>query len=432
MRLRYGTGLGLLLAVLCHCQNSPPPGLNTPTPDLPDRAPNVLLIVADDLGWADLNCYGNPLVRSPHLDELARGGVQFLQAYAAGPAEPAGDVGLQTGFYPARGEPASGARTVANYAAEQGYRTAYVGRWPFVRSLRSAGYATSFGVHAAAPDSYYHPFWKAAPPADLLAASREGDYLPDVLTDRALDYLDRWQDSVWLMTVRYYAPAAPVEGRADRVRAYRQLIDSTHWRRFPTVPYAAMVDVVDENVGRLLDRLEATGQAAHTLVVFTSDNGGLDRALPGRAGRHTPPTDNGLLRGGKGDLFEGGVRVPLLLRYPAFATTRQATATPAHGTDVAATVLDAISDGRPVPQTDGRSLLPVLRGQALPVRPLFWANDGGAAVRYGDHKLLWERGTDSLRYYDLAARPEEDLPLAEPPGEVDLARRLRRWRRAVE
>lgn len=402
--------------------------------------PNVLLIVADDLGWADLNCYGNPLVRSPHLDELARAGVQFMQAYAAAPLGYPSRLALQTGLYPAR----IGKRgldetteTIAQLARRAGFTTAHVGKWGMGQGAAAPekqGYDHVFAAAADYPDSYYHPFFTTTPLPDLLAESQPGDYLTDKLTDHALDWLAA-QNSSWLLSLSFYAPHAPLEGRKDQVAAYQQLIDTTHWRKFPNPVYAAMVSVIDENVGRLVSFLRETGQLDNTLIIFTSDNGGLDQAISGKLGRHTPPTDNGILRGGKGSLYEGGIRVPFLLHFPAYATTTYATLEPVIGTDVFPTVGAALSMGEYAASPDGRSLLPLLRGEQLKERTLFWRFAGAGdypaarAARRGDFKVYYDEASDSSTYFNLGALPDESLKMAVPPEGGRLFEALMEWGR---
>lgn len=409
--------------------------------DAPDHEPyNVLLIVADDLGWADLNCYGNPLVKSPNLDALARAGVQFMQAYAAAPVGRPSRLALQTGLSPnrtAHGQSDTDYVTLAEMAQRAGLRTAHIGKWGLGTGARAParqGYQHVFAAAENHPDSYYYPFFNQTPLPDLLAETKPGDYLTDKLTDHAINLLERWQDSTWLLSLSYYAPHVPLEGRADQVAAYRALVDSTHWRPFPRLEYAAMISVIDENVGRIVATLKATGQLERTLIIFTSDNGGLDYALTGQPlARHTPPTDNGILRAGKGTLYEGGIRVPLIVHFPAWATTHQATLEQVTGTDVFPSVGEALYLKDYAKSPDGRSFLPVLRGETPRLRTLFWeapypGPEGPAgAARRGDFKMYLATETDSVTYFNIGALPDESLRMAEPP-EGDLLREWKRWR----
>jgi len=409
---------------LASCADTAAPA-SAPEPEGPK--PNVLIIVADDLGWADLNCYGNPLVQSPHLDDLARRGVQFMQAYAAAPVGQPSRKALQSGLYPHRigpGDLEDNLETLGELARQAGLRTAHVGKWGMgTPGPKAQGYDRVFAAADHHPDSYYHPFFEENPLADLLAESADGDYLTDVLTDHALDLLSAWQDSTWLLSLNFYAPHVPLEGREDRVKTYRQLVDSTHWRKFPTLEYAAMISVIDENVGRLIDFLDTSGRLENTLIIFTSDNGGLDVAAEGKLARHTPPTDNGILRAGKGTLYEGGIRVPFIVHYPDWATTKYASLEPVIATDVFPTVGAALGLAEYAESPDGRSLLPLLRGERVKPRSLVWRSpfNGPAgpasAVRRGDYKLYRDDATDSLTYFNIKALPDESLRMVgEPAG----------------
>lgn len=379
----------------------------------------MLLIVADDLGWADLNCYGNPLVKSPHLDELARRGIQFMQAYAAAPVGPPSRAALQTGLYPGKdGQLSTRHETLGELAHHAGLATAHIGKWGLGtgnQAPEKRGYQHVFAAANTHPDDYYHPFFTEPPLADLLSETKPGDYLTDKLTDHTLDLIDSWRDTTWLISLNYYTPHVPLKAREDQVTAYRQLVDSTHWRKFPTLAYAAMVSTLDENIGRIVTALEASGQLENTLIVFTSDNGGLHLPATGKLFPNTPPTDNGILRGGKGMLYEGGIRVPFIVHFPAYATSRYASLAPVIGTDVFPTVAAALSQDYRAQNPDGRSLLPLLHGEHMRERTLFWSSpyDGpegpASAARYGDFKLYRDDGRDSLTWFNLREYPDESL-----------------------
>lgn len=405
MFLPYRLVLLLGLALLSACQSDPapaPPPVTVPS----GEAPNILLIVADDLGWADLDCYGNFLVKSPRLDELARNGVQFMHAYAAAPTGPPSRAALLTGRRPEdldTNAVNARLRTLADLAHHHGHRTAHVGRWSAGTSPAELGFDRTAALHPGPPTSYYPPYFEQ-PPADLLTEDKE-QYLTDLVTDRALEVLREWRADRWLMSLNFYAPHVPLEGRRDQVQFYHDLIDSTHWRRFPVPEYAAMVAVIDENVGRLVDFLRESGQLDNTLIVFTSDNGGVDYPIAGPLGRHTPPTDNGILRGGKGSLFEGGIRVPFIVHHPGLVTDRHANLQPVSGLDVYPTVAALFGD---VPEgLPGTSLLPALRGEHLPRRELRWSTAAAEAVRRGNIKRLRDLRRDSVVYFDLEAFPDE-------------------------
>ena len=415
MSFRLRVVLALALLYLAACSPNPAPASAPENADSPPiTPPNVLVIVADDLGWADLDCYGNFLVKSPHLDGLARNGVQFMQAYAAAPTGPVSRATLLTGT--ARPTPRD--RSLADLAHHLGHRTAHLGRWTLAAPPADYGFERSYATQAGSPTSFHHPFFTDNPPADLLARSQPEDYLTDVLTDQCLDVLREWRNEPWLVHLNYYAPHLPLEGRRDRVQFYRDLIDSTHWRRFPVPEYAAMVAGIDENVGRIVSFLDSTDQLANTLVIFTSDNGGLADPVAGHP--LTPPTDNGILRGGKGSLYEGGIRVPFIVHYPAYVSERSANRTPVTGADVFPTVAAAL--GSPTTKSSGTSLLPLLRGGQLPRRTLTWRAPAyppypaATAARRDNFKRYTATEQDSTTVFDLEAFPDESTPAS---GAVD-------------
>ncbi|MEL7159474.1 MAG: sulfatase [Bacteroidota bacterium] len=454
-----------ILTFFVTCKPSPAPA-NAPEKETV-RAPNILLIVADDLGWADLNCYGNPLIETPNLDALARRGIQCLDGYASAPVCSPSRASIQTGLHPARigmtehlhgyydnpDWPLSPPRipqgldleheTIGELAQRAGYFTAHVGKWHLGNQdfhPSKQGYDRTYaGGHYGLPKSFYYPFFDGEPFPDLLAATKEGDYLTDALTDHALELMDEWQGANWLISLNFYAPHVPIQGRKDWVEHYQNVIAATHYRKFPTLEYAAMVSTIDENVGRLVDALEAQEQLDSTLIIFLSDNGGLHvREVPG-FDQHTPPTDNGILRTGKGYVYEGGIRIPFIVHYPAIAETERASLEPVVTTDIYPTLCELFGRQDFSPSPDGRSLLPLLRGETPEERTLYWhfphySPQGGkpaAAVRRGDHKLYLDYERDSVTYFNVRALPDESRGMPTGPEGSDLREALRVWKREV-
>jgi len=417
----------LALLFLVACNSSPAPAAAPDAEEPPVPGPNVLLLVADDLGWADLNCYGNPLVETPNIDALARRGTQFMQAYAAAADGRATRSSLQTGLYPARtGSSLLGQETMGELAQRAGYFTAHVGKWDLDDDPLQHGYDRAFAA-CPPPDSFYYAFYREAACPDLLAATKRGDYLTDVLTDHTLDILQEWQGNQWLIALNFYAPHVPIQGRKDWVQRYQELVNATHYRKFPRLPYAAMVSTIDENVGRIVRALEASGELDNTFIVLLSDNGGLANIGPLGQEKHTPPTDNGILRGGKGDIYEGGIRIPFIVHYPAIGTDFTASQTPVITNDVFPTLAELFGRNDYSPSPDGRSLLPLLTGEDPAPRTLFWEDSANqhAAARRGVYKMHTLR--DTAYYFHLEHLPDESRTLAAPPADLDLARELDEW-----
>jgi arylsulfatase A len=400
------------LLFLASCTSDTAPA-SAPTAN--EDPPNVLLIVVDDLGWADLNCYGNPLIQTVNIDALARNGVQFMQGYAAAPTGVASRAGLQSGLAPSRiNKPETGLEaryeTIGELAQRADYFTAHIGKWDLGADPLKQGYDRSFAAgNRQQPDSYYHPFFTDNAFPELAAATKTGDYLADALTDNALQLMDEWDGQPWLISLNFYGPHVPIEGRQDWVKHYKELLAETHYRKFPTVEYAAMVSTIDANIGRLIQELKAQGQLDNTLIIVTSDNGGLDVAAPDTLARHTPPTDNGILRSGKGSLYEGGIRVPFIVHYPAKTTETKASAHPVISTDIFPTLAELFGRNDYSPSPDGQSLLPLLQGKTPKERTLRWSHNGISAERTGDVKTIIKG--DSTFRYNLLVGPGERVPL---------------------
>lgn len=421
------------------------------------RPPNIVLFLVDDLGWSDTGAYGNTYHRTPGIDALARRGLRFTHAYAAAPVCSPSRAALLTGVAPARlgltdwlpGPPADGRHnvlppalppglpagvpTLAERLAARGYATALVGKW----HLGGDGYGPGdrgFGIHiggdaTGTPRSYFWPYRDAEGQMPGLQAGRPGEYLTDRLTIEAEHFIEANRDRPFFLYLAHYAVHVPMQARPD--------LDA-RWRAVPRpagVPsgatYAAMLESVDASLADILATLDRLGLADRTLVVFTSDNGGLVTA----EGPGTPPTTNAPLRAGKGSLYEGGLRVPLVMAGAGVARTGATESAPVSAMDLYATLAALGGDGQGA--RDGASFAPVLAGAARESRPLFWhyphwspqGGRPGGVVREGDWKLIEFYDDGHVELYDLARDPGEarDLAAAEPARAARLQGMLHDW-----
>jgi arylsulfatase A-like enzyme len=384
--------------------------------------PNVLFILADDLGWGDLSCYGRPDYRTPNLDRLASEGTRFTQAYSASPVCTPTRVAFATGRYPQRTpvgleEPLQWQKnlreskrdpglppehpTVASLLKAAGYRTALVGKWhmgylPRYGPLKS-GYEEFFGIMSGANDFFTHK--DAFGEGDLfemeVPVERAG-YMTDLLTERAVQFITRRHERPFYLSLHYTAPHWPWEGPRDEAtsRALGQGYAGMTAGGSLKI-YAEMMRSLDEGVGRVMRALSAARLERDTLVVFTSDNGGERFSF------------NWPFRGEKFQLYEGGIRVPAIARWPgaipAGRTSDQASIT----MDWTATFI-AAAGARPDPSypLDGLDLLPTLRG-ARPAfeRTLFWRHRNDGAARRGRWKYLRDDADEYL--FDLMTDERE-------------------------
>ncbi|GGP95503.1 sulfatase-like hydrolase/transferase [Streptomyces roseolilacinus] len=412
-------------------------------PDRRSPRPDILFVLGDDLGWADLSSYGSPHIRTPHLDRLARGGVRFTQAYSGSATCSPTRFSLYTGRYPGRtegglAEPIADRSvglepthpTLASLLRQAGYRTALIGKWhcghlPDYSPVRS-GWEEFFGNFGGALEYYsklglggeYDLYEGDAPYKDLR-------YYTRILTERAVEYVQREHDRPWLLNLNFTTPHWPwiadgdTEASAEIVRRVRAGEPGALWHRDggSVGKYAQMVEDLDRSVGRVLAALRRSGRERDTLVVFASDNGGERFSY------------NWPLSGNKGSLLEGGIRVPTILRWPARVDGGQVSHEPVFSPDWTATLLE-VAGARPDPAhpLDGTSLAGyLLRGERLPERPLFWRVRGERALRLGDWK--YHRGQDGReRLFHLASdqREQADRAAARPALLADLRARWER------
>ncbi len=415
--------------------------------------PNVILILADDLGWADLACYGHPFHETPNLDRLADEGMRFTDAYAASCVCSPTRSSIMTGKYPARndltiwlgghgGAPAADHMaleevTIAEALKEHGYATAHVGKWhlgtePYYPEHQGFDINVA-GTLAGSPAGGYF-----LPNKMNLPEMTEGTYLTDRLTDECLEVIDRWREKPFFIYMSYHTVHTPIQGRKDLVEYYRQKLGRDD--KYNPV-YAAMVHCLDESVGRITKKLDELSLADRTMVIFSSDNGGFSHSR----GRKNDVTTNKPLRLGKGYCYEGGHREPMIVRYPPLVKPGSTCRTPVISTDFYPTILQlAGAPPKPDQHADGMSIFPLLAdpGAELLRKTLYWhyphsSPQGGTpsgAIRDGDLKLIEFFNDDRIEVYNLAEDigEQSDLSDSMPDEARQLHEKLSAWREAVD
>ncbi len=429
--------LALLLALILPAASSPQS----------DR-PNFVIFLVDDLGWTDLGCFGSSFYETPHIDRLAAQGMKFTHAYSACTVCSPTRASLMTGKYPARlhvtdwiaGHKQPKAKlkvpdwtmhlaheevTIAEALKGAGYATASIGKWhlgPPAYFPEKQGFDLNRGgSDKGQPPSYFSPY-----KIPTLEEGEKGEYLTDRLTTEALAFLDSNKDRPFLLYFPHYGVHTPLQAKKALVEKYQAKAKAGADHSNAT--YAAMIESVDDSVGRVVAKLDELKLSSRTVIVFTSDNGGLLRS-----------TSNRPLRAGKGSAYEGGVRVSLIVRWPGAVKAGTVCATPVITPDHAATMLD-LAGAKPA--VDGLSLVPLLKGTGgLSRDAIFWHyphyHPGGAtphgAIRQGDLRLVEFFEDGRVELYDLKEDVGEtkDLAAARPEIARELRKRLADWRAAV-
>lgn len=419
------------------------------------KKPNIVLIMADDLGWMDLHCQGNSNLDTPALDRLASQGMRFTDGYAAAPVCTPTRAAIMTGRSPARlgitnhapGNPdhvsettkLKGAQwntylplhhvTLAEQLKSAGYKTGFIGKWHLShRSKQDSGGPTEpqlrpefqgfdlniGGCRLGGPPSYFEPYR-----IPNITPRRNGDYLPDRLADEAISFLDDHQDNPFFLCWWCYSVHYPIEAPEELVEKYRK-------REGVENPgYAAMIEGMDRSVGRVLQRVNDLGLGEDTLIIFTSDNGSLFGNLP--------------LKKNKGHLYEGGIRVPWIARWTSKIQPGSICSTPVISTDLFPTIIAAAGSEISEGGEDGENLMPLLHQSGTLQRDAIYfhypnyafhkQNRLGAAIREGDHKLIRWYDNDELELYNLKEDlgEKKDLSTTQPELAKRLNSKLSQW-----
>ena len=455
------------------------PGCGTPEPQgQPERPPNVLMIMIDDLGWTDLHVQGNDRLETPVIDQLAAEGMRFTDNYAASPVCSPTRAAVITGQSPARlaitnhitgnqdqfqpqGASLRAAEmfnhlglehvTLAERLKGAGYATAFLGKWHLSGtndelSTREPSRRPEFqgfdvnigGVSFGGPPSYFDPYRNPA-----IEDREAGEYLTYRLADEAIGFIDEHKGEPFFVALWPYTVHWPMDAPQELVDKYAHRPGfGDHGNGIEaSTRYAAMIEAMDTAIGRVLAKLDELDLAEETLVIFTSDNGGLTQ----RNGRHDGFTENLPLRRGKGSAYEGGVRVPTIIRWPGVTSAGTVCDEPIMTIDYYPTLLEMLGingDAGHNESIDGQSIKRLLENPAATIdRSLYWhyphyhaGGDGPySAVRNGNYRLIEFHEDKSVRLYDLANDLGEQTDLAqEMPKKVDALRsQLHQWRVSV-
>jgi arylsulfatase A-like enzyme len=419
--------------------------------------PNVIVILTDDLGVNDLGYTGSKFYETPHIDQLAKDGVQFTQAYSSSTVCSPTRAALLTGKYPARlhltdwihGHPApsnakvkipnwqkfisSDTTTLPQQFKSAGYSTALIGKWHLTPNTKTSENLDEYsplkygfdinigGNHLGQPGSFFSPY-----KIPNLKDGPTNEFLTDRESDEAVKFIELNQTKPFFLYLAHYAVHQPIAGKPDVIKKFEQKNNSNIKKHNAT--YAALISSVDDSLGKIRETLKRLKLSDNTIIVFTSDNGGLPQV-----------TDNSPYRDGKGSAYEGGVRVPFIIYWPKASANQSTEPTPIQSIDIYPSLVEMTGITSQTSTIDGVSLVPLLKSSAaLPVRDLFWHyphyhRSGGArpysAIRSGDYRLIhfYEDNRDEL--YNLAKDPSESQDLSNTEIEIKdkLKKKLEAW-----
>lgn len=430
-----------------------------------EARPNIVFILADDLGYTDVGCFGSKYYETPSIDKLAQEGIRFTSGYTCGPncqptraALMSGQYGPRTGIYTVgdidrfdwrsrslrpvdnRQGLSQNKITLAQTLKQAGYVTGMFGKWHL--GNKAALHPAKRGFDEAIVSAGAHFDFKTDPPSDL----PQGTYLADFLTDKSIDFIRRHRDKPFFLYLPHFGVHSPHQAKADLIQKFRSK-PGVDGHQDPA--YAAMIASVDESVGRIVALLDELQLAKQTLIIFTSDNGGVG-GYEREGIRGGSITDNSPLKGGKGMLYEGGIRVPFIARWVGTTPARMVNDTPINSVDLYPTLLELTGASAPPDYLlDGQSFACLLNSggarQASP-RALYWHFPGylgaagdtwrttpGGAIREGDWKLLEFFEDGRLELYHLRDDIGERRNLAEiqPERAAQLRAKLVSWRKEI-
>jgi len=455
-----------------------------------EKKPNIVFILVDDMGYTDLGCYGSRFYETPNIDRLAMEGIRFTDAYAACPVSSPTRASIMTGLYPVKtgitdwipgrqatnsGSPADKLIalpfnlnlrleevTIAEVLKENGYRTMISGKWHLGETeeywpehqgfdINKGGYSKGSPQRNSDANGYFSPYGNPR-----LEDGPIGEYLTDRQTDEAIKFIRDSNEKPFFVYLSFYAVHNPMQGKEKLIEKFARKADSMlltkqqaftrqrDWIRksmsenykeriIQSNPvYASMVYSVDENIGKLIAEIKSLDLEKNTVIIFTSDNGGLSTS-------EGSPTCNYPLRAGKGWLYEGGIRVPLIIKYPGKVKSGTIINSPVSSIDYFPTIVEITGSRAENLPVDGISIVPLFKKDQLPDRPLFWhyphySNQGvepGSAVRLGKFMLIdnFERERQELYNLEDDISEENDISAQNPGKTKELFEILNQWRK---
>jgi len=433
-----------------------------------EKKPNIVLIVADDLGWQDLHCYGNDLVETPHLDQMAADGIRFSHAYASASICSPTRASLLTGKNPVsvditdyipgrqyerqqRGLKVTDKLlapefnhqlpleeiTLAEILKPKGYTTASIGKW----HLGGEGYLPTeqgfdkniAGNHMGLPPSYYHPYTSEKFDFEItnLELTKDSLYLTDRLGNEAVKFIEDNSKNPFFLYLPFYTVHSPWEGKPELVAKYRKIVEASNDTIQRDPQFLAMIESLDQNVGKVMQALQKHQLEENTLVVFVSDNGGLNVERDNQVfGSYNWP-----LKGGKATLYEGGFRVPTIFKWPGNIPAGQVSDEFIISTDILPTVLQALQIDNKI-SIEGVSLWPHVTEKKLVDRETFYwhyphyhRSKPSSVIRDRDYKLIHYYEEERYELYNLAEdiSEENDLTAKMPDKVKELQEKLNKW-----
>lgn len=418
------------------------------------KQPNIILLLVDDLGWIDIGSYGSSFYETPNIDKLTKEGIKFTNGYSACNVCSPSRASILTGKYPARlhltdwieGYQKPFAKllppawnmylpleetTIAEILKKKNYATASIGKWHLGDDVKYYPEHQGFdlniaGNYAGSPPTYFSPYR-----IPRLKNGDNGEYLTDRLTDEAIKFMDEKKNKPFFLYLPYYAVHIPLQAKEEYVQAFKAKINPSSPQQNPV--YAAMIKSVDESVGRVLQYVKEKGIEDNTIIIFTSDNGGIIRSK-------NPVTSNLPLREGKGTAYEGGVRVPLIVKWKGKIKENTQSEVPVIGTDLFPT-LAALTNSNisSINNIDGVNIAPLLLGgQTIKRDALYWHyphyhSEGAtpySSIRDGDYKLIsfYENGKMELYNLKNDVGEQNNLVEKEPKMAAMLLKKLNAWK----